>query len=140
MRMSGQKQYLNEAPYGMHRLVPLLLTLGVLLLAFLIVAFETELHDVDSMEVISRLCWRNATVRPPILLVLIIAGWGLVVKICRDSGLNLDLVLGGRLQPSLASAHAALLLLCVVMAAHLVHFIASEIPGLTWRPWLQHRR
>jgi len=58
------------------------------------------------------------------------------VRVCRTSGLNLDLVLGGRLQASLASAHAALLLLCIVLAAHLVHFIASEIHGVSWRPWL----
>ena len=101
-----------------------------LLLAFLIVAFQTELHEVGSVEVLSRLVWHNATVRPPVLLVLIVAGWGVVVRVCRESALNLELVLGGRLQPSLPSWHAALLLLCVVLTAHLVHFSASEIPGL----------
>ena len=135
--MAGMKQYQYiESPYSFSRLVPLLVTLGILLFAFVVVAFETELHEVESSEVLSRLCWRNATVRPPVLLVLIVAGWALVVRVCREAGLNLDLVLGGRLQPSLASAHAALLLLCVVLTAHLVHFVASEVPGLTWRPWL----
>ena len=134
--MSGTKQYHHEPPYGSHRLLPYLATLLALLLAYVVVAYQTELHEAGSVEMLSRLCWRNATVRPPILLVLIIAGWAVVVRVCRESGLNLDLVLGGRVQPSLASWHAALVLLCVVLTAHLVHFVASEIPGVTWRPWL----
>ena len=125
---------LNSRGLSLRR--PRLFSRSFLLLAFLIVAFQTELHEVGSVEVLSRLVWHNATVRPPVLLVLIVAGWGVVVRVCRESALNLELVLGGRLQPSLASWHAALLLLCVVLTAHLVHFSASEIPGLTWRPWL----
>ena len=23
-----------------------------------------------------------------------------------------------------------------MLAAHLVHFVASQFPGITWRPWL----
>ena len=136
MSMSGTKQYLHEAPYGFNRLVPLLAVLAALLLGYVITAFQTELHEVGSLEVFSRLMWHNATVRPPILLVLIVAGWAVVVRICRDSGLDISLVLGGRLQPTLATWHAALLFTCIVLAAHLIHFIASETPGLTWRPWL----
>ena len=110
--------------------------LGVLLFTYMIVIFVTELHEEGAEGLFSKLCWRNATVRPPFLLVLIIGGWGLVVRICRESGLNLDAVLGGRLQATAASYHAALVLLCIVLFAHLVHLIASEIPGITWRPWL----
>ena len=66
--MSGSKQYLLEAPYSPHRLAPLCCTLLIIVMAFIVTAFETELHEVEASEVLSRLCWRNSTVRPPVLL------------------------------------------------------------------------
>ena len=134
--MSGTKQFHHETPFPFRHFVPLIATLAFLVFFYIVVLFVTELHEEGSAGLLSKLCWRNATVRPPVLLVLIVAGWGLVVRVCRDAGLNLDHVLGGRVASPLASYHAALVLLCVVLAAHLIHLIASEIPGLTWRPWL----
>jgi len=45
-------------------------------------------------------------------------------------------VLGGAVQAPEATYHAALLLFGVLLAAHLFHFWASEVPNVTWRPWL----
>ena len=134
-KMSGLKQY-HEAPFAYRRFVPLFGTLAFLFFIYIITLFVTELHEEGADGLLSKLCWRNATVRPPVLLVLIVGGWGLVVRVCRDAGLNLDHVLGGRVAAPAVSYHAGLLLLCVVLAAHLIHFIASEVPGITWRPWL----
>jgi len=72
----------------------------------------------------------------PVLLVLIVLGWAFVVKVARETGLNIDHVLGGRCMPPAHTLYAALTLLCLVLGAHLIHFVASEFPGLTWRPWL----
>ena len=115
---------------------PLLVTVVLLLLGLLIVSYQTELSDNTVEGLLSKLMWKNATVRPPVLLVLIIAGWGVVVRVCRNSALNVDHVLGGRLQTPAATYQAALALLCVVLTAHLVHYVASMVPGLSWRPWL----
>ena len=127
---------LSEPAWPPLRFTPLLVALGGMLFALMIVAYHTELNDHPAESVLSKLAWRNGTVRPPALLVLIVAGWGVVVRVCRDTRLNVDHVLGGRLQPPAATFHGALFLLCIVVGAHLVHYIASETPGLTWRPWL----
>ena len=74
--------------------------------------------------------------RPPLLLVGVIAGWGWVISVCDGAGLDLARVLGGPCQKPSSTYHAALILVAVILAAHLVHFLASEAPGLTWRPWL----
>ena len=134
--MSGQKQWSEGPSFNPSRFGPVLAVLGMLGFAYVILLFLTELHEEGAEGLLSKLMWRNATVRPPFLLVLIIGGWGVVVRICRSNGLNLDAVLGGRLHATSASYHAALVLLCVVLAFHLLHLIASEVPGITWRPWL----
>jgi len=45
-------------------------------------------------------------------------------------------LLGGPVQPPAATGHSALLLLAILLALHVTHVLASEMPGLTWRPWL----
>lgn len=116
-------------------LVPPLAVIGLELLLLMIFSYQTEL-DQSVESLLSKLFWHNATVRPPILLVLIVIGWGVVVRVSRTSGLNIDHVLGGRCMPPANTYCAALWLLCVVLFAHLVHVVASSTPGLTWRPWL----
>ena len=101
-----------------------------------VVNYGSNIHDHASFTVLSKLCWKNATVRPPLLLVGILAGWAWVVRVCQDAKLELEHVLGGTVQRVSSTLHAALILFCVLLAFHLVHFVASEIPGLTWRPWL----
>ena len=91
---------------------------------------------MSAHTVLSKLCWKNASVRPPILMIAIVAGWGWVVSTCQGARLELDHVLGGAAQSPASTYHAALILFCVLLGAHLVHFVASEIPGVTWRPWL----
>ena len=69
--------------------------------------------------------------------MLVVAGWGWVVSVCQNARLEIEQVLGGvSLQTPETTYHAALILLCILLAAHLFHFIASETPGVTWRPWL----
>ena len=114
-----------------------LFVLSVLLFGALVVMYTSELHDNTAWNVLSKICWKNSTARPPVLLVLTVAGWGWVVQVCRAASLNLDVVLGGKLQPPAATYHAALVLSCVLLASHLVHLVASEMPGVTWRPWLR---
>ena len=130
--MSGTKHIFESVRPNF---TPLLVVLVAELLMLLILSYQTELTGtVESL--LSRLCWRNATVRPPMLLVIIVFGWGLVVRVARETGLKIDHVLGRRCMSPARTYHAALTLLCLVLGAHLVHFVASEFPGLTWRPWL----
>ena len=95
-------------------LVPPLAVIGLELLLLMIFSYQTEL-DQSVESLLSKLFWHNATVRPPILLVLIVIGWGVVVRVSRTSGLNIDHVLGGRCMPPAntycAALHAALLVL-----------------------------
>ena len=107
-----------------------------MLLMLLIMQYQTELTDHAVESLFSKLCWRNATVRPPVLLVIIVFGWGFVVRVAREVGMNIDHVLGGRCMAPGHMYRAALVLANIVLFAHLVHFVASEFPGLTWRPWL----
>ena len=134
--MMGSKAYVRSSMNHPSFVLPLLL-LATLLVALLVVIYNSELHDNSAWNVVSKICWKNATVRPPILVVMVICGWGWVVKVCRSASLNLDFVLGGKLQPVSWTYHAALVLFCVLLGTHLVHFIASEVPGVTWRPWLR---
>ena len=58
--MSGTKQFHHETPFPFRHFVPLIATL----------AFSKAFHTASPGSA-------NATVRPPVLLVLIVAGWGL---------------------------------------------------------------
>jgi len=111
-------------------------TLATLVGLLLFTVHSSEVHTPSAWTVLSKLFWKNATVRPPLLIILIVAGWGWVISVCRGARLDLEQVLGGDVQPVSSTYHAALLLLCVLLAAHLVHIYASETPGITWRPWL----
>lgn len=118
------------------RFWPLLLACAAMVVALLYIATHSELHSSSLWKSVGKVFWKNASVRPPLLLILIIAGWGWVVRVCRSAALNLELVLGGALQPPSATYQSALVLLATLLFARLVHFAASETPGLTWRPWL----
>jgi len=113
-----------------------LLALASLVIALLVVTSNSEVHSASALKIMSKLCWKNATVRPPILVVVIVFGWAWVVRVCRKAGIDLDRCLGGTVQPIRATIHAAVGLLTLLLAVHLAHFVASEHPGLTWRPWL----
>lgn len=135
--MSSTKQDKESRSSRIPDFRAVLAVLCVLLFGTLIVVYTSELHDNTAWNILSKICWKNATVRPPVLLVLIVAGWGWVVSMCRMASLNLDLVLGGKLQPPETTYHAALVLTCILLASHLVHLAASELHGVTWRPWLR---
>ena len=100
-----------------------------------LVAANSDVHS-DAWKATAKLLWKNASARPPLLLVMAVAGWAWVIQVCRKSGMNISQVLGGPPQPEAATYHAALSLLCVVLCARLAYFIATEQHGLTWRPWL----
>ena len=44
--------------------------LAALVIALLLVTQNTEVHHSDAWTVLGKLCWKNATVRPPLLVVL----------------------------------------------------------------------
>ena len=64
-----------------------------LIIALLSLVQTSDVHQSSAWTVISKLCWKNATVRPPLLLVLVIAGWGWVVSVCQHSRLEIEQVL-----------------------------------------------
>lgn len=70
----------------------------------------------------------NASVRPPLLVIVIVAGWAWVVRTCRSSGMSLELVLGGSLMPPAATYYAALTLCGALFAMKLLGIVASELP------------
>ena len=87
------------------------------ILALVIVATNSDVHEPSPWKLASRILWTNASTRPPLLLVLAVAGWAWVVQVCRSCGMKIDLVLGGPTQPVSATYHAALTMLCVVLCA-----------------------
>jgi len=108
-----------------------------LVVTLISLVYSSHLHPMTVYKVLANLLWKNATVRPPILLIAIVAGWAWVVGVCRRRlGADLEHVLGGTLQHHLSTFHAALVLFCVLLSAHLMHFMASNVPGVTWRLWL----
>ena len=100
-----------------------------------VIATGARMHEPSVYELGAMLLWKNATVRPPVMLFFVVAGWACVVRLCRSRGMNIDVVLGGRAQPAAATHDAALQLLCMLLVSHLVHLVASETGVLTWRPW-----
>ena len=105
-------------------------------LALVIIASNSDVHEPSAWKMASKILWTNASTRPPLLLVLAVAGWAWVVQVCNSCGMKIELVLGGPTQPISATYHAALTLLCIVLCARLAYFVASEHEGLHWRPWL----
>lgn len=136
MPMSGSKQFSLDPAWPASRFRGVVTSLVLLLLLLILLAHHQDEGRSVLKELVSKLAWRNSSVRPPLLLCVVLFGWAYVVRVCRASSLNLELVLGGRLQHPTATLHAALTFTCVVLSAHLVHFVASEWHGLTWRPWL----
>jgi len=119
------------------------------------------IHPHSTVKLVGKLLWKNASVRPPVLLVLTLLGWAGVIRVCRSAGMPLDLVLGGSVQPAGATLRSACVLLALVVGGRpalagwfgggspapftlprrvagfrAAHVVASETPGLTWRPWL----
>jgi len=113
-------------------LLAILLAVG----AMGMVMHSSAIHPHSPWKLASKVLWKNASVRPPVLLTITILGWAGVVRVCRGAGMNLDLVLGGPTAAPAVTMHAAFVLLAVVLSAHAAHIYASEAAGLTWRPWL----
>ena len=125
------------AQAGCNSVVLTVVVFAALIIGLLSVAQTSEIHhQPTAWTLLSKIAFKNATVRPPLLIVLVVGGWGWVVSVCHGARLELEQVLGGAAQPPESTYHAAAILLCVLLAAHLVHFLASESPGVTWRPWL----
>ena len=72
MAMSGTK-HLHRSSWPLSRFTPLLAVLGAELLLLLVVAYQTELDPSPTSSIMSKLMWRNGTVRPPVLLFLIMS-------------------------------------------------------------------
>ena len=121
--------------WSAHAVLPLLVLTLCALIAVVLVATGARMHEPTMYDLAAKLLWKNATVRPPVMLFFVVAGWAWVVRLCRSRGMNLDVVLTGKVQPAAATQDAALKLLCMLLLSHLVHLVASETGVLTWRPW-----
>jgi|EP00966_Prymnesium_polylepis_P278155 hypothetical protein len=97
---------------------------------------HSEVHQYTTWKLLRKLAWKNASVRPPLLVVLMVAGWGWVVSVCEKADVDLERVLGGPTQPPRDTYHAALVLLVLLLSMRLLHLVASETAGVLWRPWL----
>lgn len=120
------------SPLGSRELV----LLGVLVCMYLVLGRISRVHTYTPWKLAGKLLWKNATTRPPVLIILILSGWSWVVRTCTSAGMELEHVLGGPVKPSEMGVTCALVLLNMFLAVHLMHFVASEWPGMTWRPWL----
>jgi len=81
----------------------------------------------DAFELLSRLFWRTASARPPILIVAVLFGWCGVVHAGKSAGLDLDKALGDGVGPPRATARATLALLDVILLCRLVPFVAEVV-------------
>ena len=81
----------------------------------------------DAFELLSRLFWRTASARPPILVIAVLFGWCGVVHAGEAAGLRLSRPLGDGVAPPRATARAALALLDVVLLCRLVPFVADVV-------------
>ena len=100
--------------------------LGALSLAFATLVLK-EASPHDAFEVLSRLFWRTASARPPILLVVILVGWAGVVKAADAAGLRLSRALGEGVLPPRVILRSALGLLDVILLCRLVPFVAQVV-------------
>jgi hypothetical protein len=96
----------------------------------------SRVHHYTIWKFLAKLLWKNAATRPPILIVLILLGWAWVVRTCNTAGMELELVLTGPTKPPAMAVSCALVLFNVFLSIHLLHLLASELPGLEWRPSL----
>ncbi len=111
---------------GTHAARGELALLGALSIAFATLTLR-EASPHDAFEVISRLFWRSASARPPILLVVILVGWAGVVHCGQVAGLRLSRALGeGVLSPRII-LRSALGLLDVILLCRLVPFVAQVV-------------
>lgn len=133
----GQSKPCDEAvQFTLVRFMPVIAIICLMLLVLFVNALVSRRFYWSVSKVAEELMWKNASVRPPLLLIIIVAGWAGVVWACRTAALNLEVVLGGPVQPPAATLLSALTLLAILLVSHVIHVLVSEIPGLTWRPWL----
>ena len=97
----------KKAPEGLwtaERVLPLTLVVLVTLIGLVVVGggSSREGQPPELYRFLGRLLWENATVRPPVMLIFVVAGWAWVVHVCRRCGMNIALVLGGKPQPAAA--------------------------------------
>ena len=98
----------GAAQWSAHDALPLVvLTLCALILVVL-VATGARMHEPTMYDLAAKLLWKNATVRPPVMLFFVVAGWAWVVRLCRSRGMKIELVLTGTVQPAAATQDAAL--------------------------------
>ena len=76
----------GAAQWSAHDALPLVvLTLCALILVVL-VATGARMHEPTMYDLAAKLLWKNATVRPPVMLFFVVAGWAWVVRLCRSRG------------------------------------------------------
>ena len=98
----------GAAQWSAHDALPLLVLTLCALIAVVLVATGARMHEPTMYDLAAKLLWKNATVRPPVMLFFVVAGWAWVVRLCRSRGMKIELVLTGTVQPAAATQDAAL--------------------------------
>ena len=98
---------------------------ATLFVALCLVFFALSLRDEydEGYELLSRLFFRTASARPPILVVAVLFGWAGVTHALTSRGLRVSRAVGGICEPRVVSRYA-LGLLDVILACRLVPFVA----------------
>ena len=99
-----------------------------LFVALCLVFFALSLRDEydEGYELLSRLFFRTASARPPILVVAVLFGWAGVTHALTSRGLRVSRAVGGICEPRVVSRYA-LGLLDVILACRLVPFVADVV-------------
>ena len=99
-----------------------------LLVALVLVFAALSLQDSygDAYELLSRLFFRTASARPPVLLVAVLFGWCGVVEFATSRGLVISRAIGPHCEPRVV-LRFTIGLLDVILVCRLVPFVANEV-------------
>jgi len=100
--------------------------LAVLVFAYALIAANAE----SGWAVVASVLWKTASARPPILMVLTVAGWGVVTELAQRARLRLELVMGPAAPlPLWTQLRCAALLLDGILACRLAALGAAAAMG-----------
>lgn len=98
-------------------------------LAVLVAVYTLLATNVESgTQLLANILWKTASARPPILIVITVAGWGLVTALAKRARLRLELVIGPASPLSMEThLRCAVLLLNGILLCRLMPFAAQAI-------------
>ncbi|KAJ1444372.1 EXS family-domain-containing protein [Pelagophyceae sp. CCMP2097] len=109
------------------------LWLGALVALYALIAASVD----EPLDVFAQLFWRTATTRPPVVLVLVFAGWSWVSWRVRAARMELRLVCGpgGELRPRTVLRGACVMLDAVLVCRLLPFAAAAAFGPERWPAW-----